>query len=88
MSNAQRLFEKYSFSPSPFLSAEFFLLGIHVKPSDVVNELEALGPAFQLASGVHGNSRGVIMGDLNAGCRQDSQRHAHFLCIFTLTLAH
>ena len=50
-----------------------------MKPSDVVNELEALGPAFQLASGVYGNSRGVIMGDLNAGCRQDSQRHTHFL---------
>ncbi|CAI8053063.1 Deoxyribonuclease-1 [Geodia barretti] len=64
-------FEREPFSvlfTDPRRGEEFFLLGIHVKPSDVVNELEALGPAFQLASGVHGNSRGVIMGDLNAGC--------------------
>jgi endonuclease/exonuclease/phosphatase family metal-dependent hydrolase len=47
---------------------EFFLLGIHVKPSDVEGELESLVPAFQLASLSHGSSRGVILGDLNAGC--------------------
>ena len=47
----------------------FFLVGVHVKPSDVIQELEALGPAFQSASNFHGNSRGVVMGDFNAGCR-------------------
>ena len=52
-----------------FLASDFFLMGVHVKPSDVVQELEALGPAFLQASKVHGTERGVIMGDLNAGCR-------------------
>jgi endonuclease/exonuclease/phosphatase family metal-dependent hydrolase len=47
---------------------EFFLMGIHVRPSDVVQELEALGPAFQQASEVYGSSRGTILGDMNAGC--------------------
>ena len=51
------------------VTPEFFLMGIHVRPADVVQELEALLPAFQLASEFHGSSRGTILGDLNAGCR-------------------
>ena len=39
-----------------------------MRPSDVIGELEALGPAFDQVSLFYGNSRGAIMGDLNAGC--------------------
>ena len=56
---------------SMMLSAtpEFFLMGIHVRPADVIQELEALVPAFQQTSEFYGSSRGTILGDLNAGCR-------------------
>ena len=52
-----------------FFYIEFFLLGIHVKPSDALQELESLLPAFQETSIFFGSEKGVIMGDLNAGCR-------------------
>ena len=44
-------------------------MGIHVKPSDAAQEIEALAAAFQQASDFHGTTRGAIMGDMNAGCR-------------------
>jgi len=49
--------------------ADFFLMGIHVQPSNAAVEIEALAPAYGQATEHYSSSRGVILGDMNAGCR-------------------
>lgn len=48
---------------------DFFLMGIHVQPSNAAVEIEALAPAYEEATEFYSSSRGLIMGDMNAGCR-------------------
>jgi len=44
-------------------------MGIHVQPSNAAVEIEALAPAYGQATEYYSSSRGVILGDMNAGCR-------------------
>lgn len=48
---------------------EFFLLGVHIKPSDVCSELEALEQAYLNTSSQFDDANGILMGDFNAACR-------------------
>ena len=56
---------------SYWFPADFFLMGIHVQPSNAAVEIEALAPAYGQATQYYSSSRGVILGDMNAGCRWD-----------------
>ena len=51
------------------VSLEFFLLGVHIRPSDVCSELDALEEAYFDASYHFDNTSGVMLGDFNADCR-------------------
>ena len=52
----------------------FFLLGIHVKPSNAFEEINSLHSAFIDVSKHYGTTRGIILGDFNAGCDYLSQK--------------
>ena len=47
---------------------QFFTIGIHVKPSDVVNELNKLDDVYFFAEDYYNLNKSIIMGDLNADC--------------------
>jgi endonuclease/exonuclease/phosphatase family metal-dependent hydrolase len=47
---------------------EFFLLGVHIRPSDVCNELWALEQAYLTTSRHFNDAHGFLMGDFNADC--------------------
>lgn len=48
---------------------EFFLLGVHIKPTCVCSELEALEMAYLDTSSQFDDANGLMMGDFNAACR-------------------
>ena len=47
---------------------DFFLLGIHVKPDDVFNEINNLPLTYDAAKVALGTDRALLLGDFNAGC--------------------
>ena len=51
---------------------EFFLLGVHIRPSDVCNELWALEQAYLTTSRHFNDAHGFLMGDFNADCKYNS----------------
>ena len=52
----------------------FFLVGIHIKPSDAVQELDALVDVYDELVDVFDTNSGVILGDMNAECRYLSHK--------------
>ena len=46
----------------------FFLVGIHIQPSDVFQEMNALVPVYDELVKVFKTSNGIILGDMNADC--------------------
>ncbi len=46
----------------------FFILGIHIKPSDVLQEMNQLDEVFLQAAHTFKTENGIILGDFNAGC--------------------
>lgn len=52
----------------------FFLVGVHVKPTDTVAELNALDDVYDLAAVKFGTLNGVLLGDFNADCSYLSAR--------------
>ena len=48
---------------------ELFLLGVHIRPDSVCNELTALEQAYLTTSDHFDGARGLMLGDFNAGCR-------------------
>ncbi len=53
-----------SFSDIP----DFFLVGIHTKPSEAVAELNCLDDVFEKACTEFKTRNGIILGDFNADC--------------------
>ena len=51
----------------------FFLLGIHVAPDHVMEELNALDQVFDVVSEFYNTRNGLILGDMNADCSYLSQ---------------
>lgn len=49
-------------------SEEFIAIGIHVKPDDVINELNHLDNVFDFAENYWKIDNSIIMGDFNADC--------------------
>lgn len=47
---------------------EFFVLGIHTKPEDAQNELEALEGVFNQTATEFGTDNSILMGDFNSDC--------------------
>ena len=47
---------------------KFFLLGAHLKPTDVCSELGALGNAYRTTSQAFNGRSGFVLGDFNADC--------------------
>lgn len=47
---------------------QFFTIGLHAKPEDVVNELNALDNVYYEAEDLYNNNKSIIMGDFNADC--------------------
>ena len=46
----------------------FFLIVIHTKPTDTVNELNGLLDVYNYAVSYYSTSAGMLLGDLNADC--------------------
>ena len=44
------------------------MLGIHIRPDDVVSELNLLDDVYRQASLYFGTSSAIILGDFNADC--------------------
>ena len=55
---------------------KFFLLGAHLKPTNVCSELGALGNAYRNTSQAFNDSSGIVLGDLNADCRYNTKIQA------------
>lgn len=47
---------------------QFTVIGIHVKPSDVVNELNRLDDVYHSVEDYYNVNKSIIMGDFNADC--------------------
>ena len=47
---------------------DFFLVGVHIKPSDTVAELNALDDVYDQAASLFGTQNGALLGDFNADC--------------------
>lgn len=47
---------------------DFFLIGLHSKPTDTVSELNQLVEVYNNAATYFGTESGLILGDLNADC--------------------
>lgn len=54
---------------------EFFTFGLHAKPEDAFNELQALYDVYYYAEDYYNNNKSIIMGDFNSDCSylSDSQ---------------
>jgi hypothetical protein len=54
---------------------EFFTIGLHSKPEDAFNELQALYNVYYFAEDYFHNNKSILMGDFNADCTylSDSQ---------------
>ena len=70
-------------SPSPPDIPQFFLVGIHTKPSEAFSEINALVDVYDEAVNHYGTENGIILGDFNADCSYLSQRHYNMLQLFT-----
>jgi len=57
--------------------ADFAIMGVHLKPANVVDEMDVLPVAYDHASGVFGTKNFLIMGDFNADCRYLSTTNYH-----------
>ena len=62
---------------------EFFLVGLHSRPSDVMAELNQLDEVFNQAEEFFGTSNGIILGDLNADCSYLSRTRYNQLDLVT-----
>ena len=60
-------------------------MGIHTKPSDTVQELNALVDVYDELVDVFDTTNGVILGDMNADCRYLSQKNFEKLDLVTDT---
>lgn len=47
---------------------DFFLVGVHIRPSDAFAEIDTLLEVYENAAGVYGIENGIILGDFNADC--------------------
>tara|TARA_Y100001954_G_C15826235_1_gene612355 strand:+ start:3276 stop:4229 length:954 start_codon:yes stop_codon:yes gene_type:complete len=64
------------FEREPFLiylklrkrNIDFFLVGVHVKPSDVVREVRRIKDVYHFGESYFNDSDAIILGDLNADC--------------------
>jgi endonuclease/exonuclease/phosphatase family metal-dependent hydrolase len=56
------------FRASSYAVGEFGFLGIHVKPEDAVNEIDALVDVYDSVSSMWGLTDFILSGDFNAGC--------------------
>ena len=69
--------------PSPSPDLEFFLIGIHTQPSNVLAELNALVEVYEEAVNRFGTENGIMLGDFNADCSYLSQRRYNMLLLVT-----
>ena len=69
--------DKYDvFEREPFLiylklrkrNIDFFLIGVHIKPSDVVKEVSGIKEVYHFGESYFNDSDAIILGDLNADC--------------------
>ncbi len=60
---------------------QFFLTGIHIRPSDAFAEINALLPVYETVADVFSTSRGMILGDMNADCSWLSQTNYAMLAL-------
>ena len=60
-------------------------MGIHIKPSDTVQELNALVAVYDELVDEFETTNGVILGDMNADCRYLSQKNFKKLDLVTDT---
>ena len=58
-------------------------MGIHIRPSDAVNEINALVGAYDEAALFFSDMNGVILGDFNADCNYVSQTQFEMLELVT-----
>ena len=62
---------------------QFFLVGIHTKPSKAFSEINALVDVYDEAVHHYGTENGIILGDFNADCSYLSQRRYNMLQLVT-----
>ena len=62
---------------------QFFLIGIHTQPSNVLAELNALVEVYEEAVNHFGTENGIMLGDFNADCSYLSQRRYNTLLLVT-----
>lgn len=74
--------EPYSvlFTKSDF---SFVLIGIHIKPSDAINELNTLDEVYESVKSTHFANDWIILGDLNADCSYVSDSEYEALDLVT-----
>ena len=60
---------------------QFFLVGIHTQPSNVLAELNALVEVYEEAVDHFGTENGIMLGDFNADCSYLSQRRYNTLLL-------
>ena len=70
----------HSFSPG---LPQFFLVGIHTKPSKAFDEINALVDVYDEAVSHYGTENGIILGDFNADCSYLSQKRYNKLELVT-----
>ena len=64
---------------------QFFIIASHTRPSDAVNEINALVTVFNSAAEHFNTVDGIIMGDLNADCSYVSKSVFKTLALFNNT---
>ena len=69
--------------PSPSPDLQFFLIGIHTQPSNVLAELNALVEVYEEAVNHFGIENGIMLGDFNADCSYLSQKRYNTLLLVT-----
>ena len=62
---------------------QFFLVGIHTKPSKAFSEINALVDVYDEAVNHYGTENGIILGDFNADCSYLSQKRYNKLELVT-----
>ena len=62
---------------------QFFLVGIHTKPSKAFDEINALVDVYDEAVSHYGTENGIILGDFNADCSYLSQKRYNMLELVT-----
>ena len=69
--------------PSPSPDLEFFMIGIHTQPSNVLAELNALVEVYEEAVNHFRTKNGIMLGDFNADCSYLSQKRYNTLLLAT-----